>query len=33
VPFHNRIIVYFMACKDGLETNLLQLFMHPQGSE
>jgi len=30
--FHNRIIGNFMVYKDRLETNLLQLFAHPQNS-
>jgi len=33
VPFHNRIIGYFMVYQDRLETNLLQLFPHPENSE
>ena len=33
VPFHSRIIRNFMGYKDRLETNLLQLFVHPQNSE
>ena len=32
-PFHNRITGNFMVSKDRLETNLLQLFAHPQNSE
>jgi len=31
--FHNIIIGNFMVCKDRFETNLLQLFAHPQPSE
>jgi len=30
VPFHNNIIDNFMVDQDRLETNLLQLFMHPE---
>jgi len=33
VPFHNRMKGNFMGYKDRLETNLLQLFAHPQNSE
>ena len=30
VPFHNSIIANFMVCQDRPETNLLQLFCHPE---
>jgi len=30
--FYDRIIGNFMVYKDRLETNLLQLFAHPQNS-
>jgi len=33
VLFHNRIIGNFMVFEDRLETNLLQLFAHPENSE
>jgi len=33
VRFHNKTICNFMVYKNGLETNLLQLFAHPQNSE
>jgi len=33
VPFHNSIIGNFMVYQDRLETNLLQLFAHPENSE
>ena len=33
VPFHNSIIGTFMVYQDRLETNLLQLFGHPENSE
>jgi len=33
VPFHTSIIGNFMVYQDRLETNLLQLFGHPQNSE
>jgi len=33
VPFHNSIIDNFMVYQDRLETNLLQLFGHPEISE
>ena len=33
VPFHKSIIGSFMVCQDRLETNLLQLFGHPENSE
>jgi len=31
--FHNSIIGNFMVYQDRLETNLLQLFRHPENSE
>jgi len=31
--FHNSIIGNFMVYQDRLETNLLQLFGHPENSE
>jgi len=31
--FHNNIIGYFMVYQDRFETNLLQLFVHPEDSE
>jgi len=31
--FHNSITVNFMVYQDRLETNLLQLFGHPENSE
>jgi len=33
VPFHNSILGNFMVYQDRLETNLLQLFVHPVNSE
>jgi len=33
VPFHNSIIGNFMVYQDRPETNLLQLFGHPEYSE
>jgi len=33
ILFHIRIIGNFMVYKDRLETNLLQLFVHPQNSQ
>jgi len=33
VPFHNSIIGNFMAYQGRFETNLLQLFVHPESSE
>jgi len=33
VRFHNSIIGHFMAHKVQLETNLFQVFAHPQISE
>jgi len=33
VPFHNRITGIFRVYQDRLETNLLQLFTHPENSE
>jgi len=33
VPFHSRITENCMVFQDQLETNLLQLFAHPQNSE
>jgi len=33
VSFHNSIIGNFMVYQDRLETNLLQLFGHPENSE
>jgi len=33
VPFHKSIIGNFMVYQDWLETNLLQLFGHPENSE
>jgi len=32
VPFHNSAIDNFMVCEDRLETNLLQLFVHPENN-
>jgi len=31
--FHNRIMDNFMVYQDRLETNLLQLFRHPENAE
>ena len=33
VPFRNSITGHFMVYKDWLETNVLQLFAHPENSE
>jgi len=33
VPFHDSIVDNFMFYQDKLETNLLQLFAHPDNSE
>ena len=33
VAFHNSIIGNFIVYQDRFETNLLQLFTHPQVSE
>jgi len=33
VPFHNSIIRHFIVYKDLVETNLLQLFAHPEDSK
>ena len=33
VPFHNNVIGSFMVCQYRIETNLLQLFAHPENSE
>jgi len=33
VPFYESIIGNFMVCQDLIETNLLQLFEHPEASE
>jgi len=33
VPFHKSIMVNLMVHQDRLETNLLQLFAHPETSE
>ena len=33
VRFYESIIGNFMACDDRIETNLLQLFAHPEKSE
>jgi len=32
-PFHNRITGDFLVFQNQLETNLLQLFAHPDNSE
>jgi len=33
VPFYKNIIGNFMVYQDRIETNLLQLFAHPETSE
>jgi len=33
VPFHKSILSNFMVYQDRLETNLLQLFAHPENPE
>ena len=33
VAFHNSIIGHFIVYQDHLETNLLQLFAHPENSD
>jgi len=33
VPFHSSIIGHLRVYKDRLETNLLQLFAHPENAE
>jgi len=33
VPLHRIIIGNFMVCQDRLQTNMLQLFKHPENSE
>ena len=33
MPFHNSITGHYTVDKDRLETNLLQLFAHPENSK
>jgi len=33
VPLNTRVIGHFMVCKVRHETNLLQLFAHPENSQ